>query len=72
MGGATIVPRSLKTKGNQKNFKIVQIFHLFSKSLMNPSYLLKIVFSKFNPLTATGMALCVNIGPKCQNLFSLV
>jgi hypothetical protein len=72
MWGATIVPSSLKTKENKKNFKIGQFFYLFFKSLMNPFYLLKIVFSKFNPLTATGMALCVNIGPKCQNLFSLV
>jgi hypothetical protein len=65
-----IVPRSLKTKGNKKNFKIGQIF--FFKSLMKTLYLLKIVFPKFDPLTATGMALCVNIGPICQNLCSKV
>ncbi len=29
-------------------------------------------FSKFDPLTAPGMALCVDPGPKCQNLFCLV
>jgi hypothetical protein len=29
-------------------------------------------FPNFDPLTATGMALCVNLGPKCQNLFPLV
>ncbi len=69
MEGAPIVPHSLETKGNKKNFKIGQ-FKI--KSFMNPLHLLKIVLSKFNPLTATGMALCVNIGAKCQNLFSLV
>jgi hypothetical protein len=71
MGGATIVLHSLKTKGKKKKFQD-RLFFLFFKSLMNTLYLLKIVFSKCNPLTATGMALCVNIGPKCQNLFSLV
>ncbi len=35
-------------------------------------YLLIKDFRKFDPLTATGMALCVNLGPKCQNLFPLV
>ncbi len=29
-------------------------------------------FPKFDPLTAAEMALCVNLGPKCQNLFPLV
>jgi hypothetical protein len=29
-------------------------------------------YQKFKPLTAKGMALCVDFGPKCQNLFSLV
>ncbi len=28
--------------------------------------MLKIDFPKFNPLTAAGMALCINFGPKCQ------
>jgi hypothetical protein len=36
---------------------------------MTPSNLLKVVFPKFDPLTVTGMALCVDLGPKCQNLF---
>jgi hypothetical protein len=58
MGGASIVLRSLKTKGNRKKFKIGQF------SLMNPLYLLKIVFPKFDPITATGMVLCADIGPK--------
>ncbi len=34
-------------------------------------YLLIIVSPKFDPLTATGMAFCVNLGPM-KNLFSLV
>ncbi len=36
------------------------------------SYFLIIDFLKFDPLTAIGMALSVNLGPKCQNLFPLV
>jgi hypothetical protein len=39
---------------------------------MTSLYLLIIVFPKLDPLTATGMALCVNLVPKCQNLFRLV
>jgi hypothetical protein len=35
-------------------------------------YLLLIDFTKFDPLTVTEMALCVNLGPKCQSLFPLV
>jgi hypothetical protein len=30
-----------------------------------------LVFPKFNPLTASGMALCGDLGPKCQNLQNL-
>ncbi len=63
MGGARIIPRSLKTTGNEK---------CFFESYMKPLYLLKIVFPKFDPLTVTGMALCVDLGPKCQILFCLV
>ncbi len=33
---------------------------------MTPLYLLKIVFPEFDPLTATGMALCVNLGPNVK------
>jgi hypothetical protein len=37
-------------------------------SFVNPL----LVFPKFDPITAPGMALRVNLGPKCQNLFPLV
>ncbi len=70
--GATIVPRSLKTKQNKKNFKIGQIYFLFFKSYVTLLYLQLIDFPKLDPLTVTGMALCVNLGPKCQILFPLV
>ena len=43
----------------------------FFKSQMFPLYLLIIVFPKFDPLTATGMALYRKMSQKCQNLFSL-
>jgi hypothetical protein len=39
---------------------------------MTLKYLLIIDFPKFDPLTAAEMALCVNLGSKCQNLFLLV
>ncbi len=39
---------------------------------MTLKYLPIIDFPKFDPLPAAEMALCVNLGPKCQNLFPLV
>ncbi len=64
MGGATIIPRSLKTTRNEKNFQ-----DYFLKSYITLKYLLIIDFPKFDPLTAAEVAFCGNIGPKCQNLF---
>ncbi len=73
MGGATIIPRSLKTTRNdKKKFQDRPNFFLFFKSYMTLKYLLIIDFPKFDPLTAAGMVLCGNLGPKCQNLFPLV
>ena len=72
MGGATIIPRSPRTTGNEKNFqdRPKKIFVL--KSYMTLKYLLIIDFPKFEPLTAAEMTLCGNLGPKCQNLYPLV
>ncbi len=72
MGGATIIPRSLKTTQNEKNFQDRPKKFLFLKSCMTLKYLLIIDFPKFDPLTAAEMALCGNLGPKSQNLFPLV
>jgi hypothetical protein len=61
-----------------KNFFEFGQTNLFSFSFVNPLYELILVFPKFDPITALGMALRVNLGPKCQNLilsrieFSLV
>ena len=64
MGGATIIPRSLKTTRNEKNFQDrPKIF--FLKSYMTLKYLLIIDFPKFYPLTVAEMALCGNLRPKC-------
>jgi hypothetical protein len=72
MGGGRIIPRSLKTTGNKNCFKPRTNFVLvFSKSYMTPLYFLQIVFPKFDPLTVTGMASCVDLGPQCHNLFCL-
>ncbi len=72
MGVSTIIPRSLKTKRNTKNFqdrpKTFFIFYI----IYDPFLFANNRFSKFDPLTAAGMALCVNLGPKCQNLFPSV
>jgi hypothetical protein len=62
MGGATM-KKKVKDRPN---------FFLFFKSYMTLKYLLITVFPKFDPLTAADMALCVNLGPKCQILFPLV
>ena len=72
MGGATIIPRSPRTTGNEKNFQDRPQIFFFLKSYMTLKYLLIIDFPKFEPLTAAEMALCGNLGPKCQNLFPLV
>jgi hypothetical protein len=56
----------------KKIFKIGPKNYFFLKSYMTLKYLLIIDFSKFEPLKAAEMALCGNLGPKCQNLFPLV
>ena len=56
----------------KKIFELGQKNIFFIFLFMNPLYELILVFSKFDPLTAPGMALCVNLGPKCQNLLPLV
>ncbi len=61
----------LGLRGMKKIFELGQKFFLIFL-FMNPLYELLLVFLKFDPLTAPGMALCVNLGPKCQNLFCLV
>jgi hypothetical protein len=66
MGGAKIVPHSLKTKRNKKNFQDRPKFISVFKPYMTLLYLLIIDFPKFDQLTAVGMALCFNLGPKCQ------
>ncbi len=71
MGGGRIIPRSLKTTGNKICFQPRANFFFF-KLYMTPLYLLKIVFPKFDPLTVRGMALCVDLGQKCQKNFCLV
>ena len=72
MEGATIIPRSLKTTRNEKNFLARSKKYFIFFSFLNPLHEPILVFPKFDPLTAPGMALCVNLGPKCQNLFPLV
>jgi hypothetical protein len=62
----------LRLRRMKKNFMIGQNFFLFLKSYMTLEYLLIIDFPQFDPLTAAEMALCVNLWPKCQNLFPLV
>jgi hypothetical protein len=66
-GGATIVPRSLKTKRNRKFFQDRPNFFFFI--IYDP--LLIIDFPKFNPFTVTGMALCVNLKQKMSNFIPL-
>jgi hypothetical protein len=63
-----IFPRSLKTTRNEKMFELGQKNICFS--FMNPLCEPILVFPKFDPLNAPGIALCVDLGPKCQNFVS--
>ncbi len=74
MGGASIIPCSLKTKRNQKKFKIGQSFFKFLKSYVyDPLIFAYNRFSKILSIySGMGMVLCVNLGSKCQNLYPLV
>jgi hypothetical protein len=56
----------------KKNFESGQKIVLFFFSFVNTLYESILVFPKFDPITAPGMALRVNLGPKYQNLFPLV
>jgi hypothetical protein len=67
-----IFPRSLKTTQNEKKFAGGQKNVLVFLSFTNPLYEPILVFPKFDPFTVSGMALSVNLGSKCQNLFPLV
>jgi hypothetical protein len=58
--------------GELRLFRVFKKNILFFFSFMIPLYEPILVFPKFDPLTAPGMALCVNLGPKCQNLFPLI
>ncbi len=51
----------------KKNFELGQKNFLFFFLFVNPLYVPILVFPKFDPITAPGMALRVNIGPECQN-----
>jgi hypothetical protein len=52
---------------------IKMVFNLpFFKIVYDPFIFAKIIFPKFELLTVRGMAFCVNLGLKCQNLFCLV
>jgi hypothetical protein len=70
-GGATIIPRSLKTTRNEKKIpRKAKNLYLFFKAYMTLKYLLIIDFPKFDPLTAAEMASCGNLGPKCKKIYS--
>jgi hypothetical protein len=56
----------------KKKFEVGQKFLFIFFSFMNPLYEPIMVFPKFDPLTASEMALCVDLGPKSQILFPLV
>ncbi len=62
----------LRLRGMKNFFELGQKNSLFFFSFSNPLHEPILVFPKFDPLTAPGMALCVSLGPKCQNLFPLV
>ncbi len=62
----------LRLRGMKKNFEVGKKNILIFFSFKNPLYEPILVFLKIDPLTAPGMALSVDLEPKCQNLFCLV
>ena len=62
----------LRLRGMKKIFELGQKNIFFTFLFMNPLHEPILVFPKFDPLTGPGMPLCVNLGPKCLNLFPLV
>ncbi len=62
----------LGLRGMKTIFELGQKNNFFIFLFINILYELILVFPKFDPLTALGMALCVNLGPKCLKLFCLV
>ena len=58
----------LRLRGMKNFFELGQKIYIFF-SFLNPLYELILVFPKFDPLTAPGMALRVDLGPKCQIFF---
>ena len=62
----------LRLRGMKNVFNLGPNFFSSFKSIMNPLYEPILVFPKFDPITAPGMALRINLGPKSQNLFPLV
>jgi hypothetical protein len=61
----------LRLRGTENFFKLGRKTFL-QKIIYNPFIFAKISFSKIRLLTVTGMAICVHVGPKRQNLFCLV
>ncbi len=72
MGELRLFRVVLRLRGMKKKFQDRPKKILFLKSYMTPKYLLIIDFPKLDPLKAAEMALCANLGPKCQSLFPLV
>ncbi len=68
MGGATIIPQSPRTTRNEKKFQDRPKNFFCFKSYMTLKHLLIRDFPKFEPLTAAEMALCGNLGPKCNSI----
>ncbi len=69
MGELRLFRIILRLRGIKKIFELGQKNIYIFFSFINPLHELILVFPKFDPLTAPGMAFCVNLGPKCQNLF---
>ncbi len=72
MGELRLFRVVLGLRGMKKIFKIGQKKFFLYKSYTTFKYLLILDFPKFDPLTVAEVALCVNLGPKCRNLFPLV
>jgi hypothetical protein len=71
MGGGTIIQRSLKTKGNKKNFKLGQNY-FFSLNHIWHFIFAKNSFSKILSIYCNRDGFMSRSWANCQNLFPLV
>jgi hypothetical protein len=72
MGGATIIPRSLKTTRNEKIFELGQKMFKIFFFIYEPFVWVNTSFSKIRSINCARDGFMRQSWQKCQNLFPLV